>query len=29
MRGQTITLNGHDLTIEQIISVARHGAQVH
>jgi len=28
MGGQTITLNGHDLTIEQIISVARHGAQV-
>jgi histidine ammonia-lyase len=28
MGGQTITLNGHDLTIRQIISVARHGAQV-
>jgi histidine ammonia-lyase len=28
MGGQTITLNGHDLTIAQIISVARHGAQV-
>ena len=28
MGGQTITLNGHDLTIGQIISVARHGAQV-
>jgi len=28
MGGQTITLNGHDLTIEQVISVARHGAQV-
>ena len=28
MGGQTITLNGHDLTIEQIISVARHGARV-
>jgi len=25
MGGQTITLNGHDLTIGQIISVARHG----
>jgi histidine ammonia-lyase len=28
MGGQTIALNGRDLTIEQIISVARHGAQV-
>lgn len=28
MRRQTITLNGHDLSIEQIISVARHGARV-
>src|SRR3977135_577443 len=28
MGGQTITLNGHDLSIEQVMSVARHGAQV-
>ncbi len=26
--GKTITLTGHDLTIEQVIEVARHGAQV-
>jgi len=28
MATETITLNGHDLTIEQIVSVARHGAKV-
>jgi histidine ammonia-lyase len=28
MRGQTVTLTGHDLTIEQIVDVARHGAKV-
>ena len=28
MSDQAITLNGHDLTIEQIVNVARHGAQV-
>ena len=28
MSGQTITLTGHDLTIEQIVDVARHGAKV-
>jgi len=28
MSDQTITLNGHDLTIEQIVNVARHGAKV-
>jgi histidine ammonia-lyase len=28
MDGQTITLTGHDLTIEQIVDVARHGAKV-
>jgi histidine ammonia-lyase len=28
MSDQTITLNGHDLTIEQIVKVARHGAKV-
>jgi histidine ammonia-lyase len=28
MAGETITLNGHDLTIEQIVAVARHGAKV-
>ena len=26
MSGQTVTLTGHDLTIEQIVDVARHGA---
>lgn len=26
--GQTITLTGHDLTIEQVVEVARHGAHV-
>lgn len=26
--GQTVTLTGHDLTIEQVIAVARHGAHV-
>src|SRR6266404_1203753 len=26
--GKVITLTGHDLTIEQVIEVARHGAQV-
>jgi histidine ammonia-lyase len=28
MSGQTVTLTGHDLTIEQIVDVARHGAKV-
>jgi histidine ammonia-lyase len=28
MSGQTITLTGHDLSLEQIIAVARHGARV-
>jgi histidine ammonia-lyase len=28
LSGQTITLTGHDLTIEQIVAVARHGAKV-
>ena len=28
LSGQTITLTGHDLTIEQIVDVARHGAKV-
>ena len=28
MAGRTITLTGHDLTIEQVIAVARHGAKV-
>ena len=28
MGDQTVTLNGHDLTIEQIVSVARYGAKV-
>jgi histidine ammonia-lyase len=28
MNDRTVTLNGHDLTIEQIIMVARHGAKV-
>ena len=28
MSGQTIMLTGHDLTIEQIVAVARHGAKV-
>jgi histidine ammonia-lyase len=28
MSDRTITLNGHDLTIEQIVDVARHGAKV-
>ena len=28
LRGETITLNGHELTIEQIVDVARHGARV-
>ena len=26
--GQTVTLTGHDLTIEQVVEVARHGAHV-
>ena len=26
MESTTITLNGHDLTIQQVIDVARHGA---
>ena len=26
--GQVITLTGHDLTIEEVVAVARHGAQV-
>jgi len=28
LSGETITLDGHDLTIEQIVAVARHGAKV-
>jgi histidine ammonia-lyase len=28
MAGKTITLTGHDLTIEQVIDIARHGAKV-
>src|SRR5580658_9360136 len=28
MADQTITLNGHDLTIDQIVNVARYGAKV-
>lgn len=28
MSGETITLTGRDLTIEQIVDVARHGAKV-
>src|SRR5258708_19623032 len=28
MNDRTVTLNGHDLTIDQIVMVARHGAQV-
>jgi histidine ammonia-lyase len=28
MSGKTVTLTGHDLTIEQIVDVARHGAKV-
>jgi histidine ammonia-lyase len=28
MEGATVTLTGHDLTIEQVIDVARHGAKV-
>ena len=28
MSAETITLDGHDLTIEQIVAVARHGAKV-
>jgi histidine ammonia-lyase len=28
MSGQTITLTGHDLTLEEIVAVARHGAKV-
>jgi histidine ammonia-lyase len=28
MADQTVTLTGHDLTIEQIVAVARHGARV-
>ena len=28
MTGKTVTLTGHDLTIEQVIDVARHGAKV-
>jgi histidine ammonia-lyase len=28
MNDRTVTLNGHDLTIEQIVMVARHGAKV-
>jgi histidine ammonia-lyase len=28
MSGQTVTLTGHDLTLEQIVAVARHGAKV-
>ena len=27
-RGTTVTLTGHDLTIDEVIAVARHGAQV-
>lgn len=26
--GQTITLTGHDLTVEQVVAIARHGAKV-
>jgi len=28
LSGQTITLTGRDLTIEQIVDIARHGAKV-
>ncbi|HVW71238.1 MAG TPA: aromatic amino acid ammonia-lyase [Steroidobacteraceae bacterium] len=28
MSGETVTLTGHDLTLEQIVAVARHGAKV-
>jgi histidine ammonia-lyase len=28
LSGQTITLTGHDLTIDQVIAIARHGAKV-
>jgi histidine ammonia-lyase len=28
MAGKTVTLTGHDLTIEQVIDIARHGAKV-
>ena len=28
MNDRTVTLNGHDLTIDQIVMVARHGAKV-
>ncbi len=28
MSGRTVTLNGHDLTIDQIVMVARYGARV-
>src|SRR5277367_6013454 len=28
MAGKTITLTGHDLTIEQVVDIARHGAKV-
>lgn len=28
MTDRTITLTGHDLTIEQLIDIARHGAKV-
>jgi histidine ammonia-lyase len=28
LSGQTITLTGHDLTIDQVVAIARHGAKV-